>query len=102
MRFHRLHHTLLPRVLIAMLLFMQYAVAVHAAEHHLFDDPLSVASSQCDDVHLQQSFGQLPDAVFDHAPVPAAGLLATLVTLTAARAVTTGFHSRAPPLLPTA
>lgn len=89
---------LLPRILITLLLFMQYAVAAHTAEHHLFDDPLTAANSQCDDVHLQQPFGQLPDIAFDQAPAPATGPFANPVTLIAADTAVAGFRSRAPPL----
>lgn len=100
MQSRRPFNRLLPRVLITLLVFMQYAVTVHGAEHHLFDDPLTAASSQCDDVHLQQPFGQLPDTAFDHAPAPATGPFATPVTLIAARTAVAGFHSRAPPRFP--
>lgn len=83
------------RVLLLLLLLVQYAVSAHATEHHLFDDP--IGSVHCDDNHLQLPLAP-PLAVVGFSAVPAT---AEVVAFTAKREPQPrqnhAYFSRAPP-----
>lgn len=97
MTLQRPRKLLFPRILLLLLVFMQYASVVHGAEHHLFDDP--AASSLCDAVHLQQQLGEpaaLNAASGLHLPGPPVQTpYAVSITLCLQA---TDNHTRGPPL----
>lgn len=87
-------HRCIIRLLLVLLLFMQYATLAHSTEHHLFSDP-----DHCAECTLQQQFGQTGIVVIHQSALPAvvdqvsgATVSCPVVTLNPA------FHSRAPPL----
>lgn len=85
---------------VLLLVFMQYSSVVHGVEHHLFDEPLVAANSQCDVVHLQQHFDDAVSGVAGYGCLLAGRAVSAIDQVSAPLSFQIiGNHVRGPPLI---